>query len=298
MADAYESEFEPHSEVLAGPAPVNAFTVDVEEYFQVSALASVVDQGSWGSMGSRLEPCVEQILSMLDERQARGTFFVLGWIAEKNPNLIRRIAEQGHEVASHGYNHTRVTQQTPKQFQEDAGRTKGILEDTVGMSVTGYRAASFSIGADNLWALDVLADVGYTYSSSVYPVRHDLYGFPAAPRFAFRRSGGGILEIPISTNRMFGQNFPAGGGGYFRLLPYAVSKWAIRQINRRDRQPMIFYFHPWEIDPDQPRIPGTPLRSRIRHYLNLTKTKGRLSHLLEDFRWDRMDVVFAPSMSI
>jgi polysaccharide deacetylase family protein (PEP-CTERM system associated) len=202
------------------------------------------------------------------------------------------MVEGGHEVASHGYSHVRVTMQSPEAFREDVVRTKALLEDVSGARVQGYRAASYSIGASNLWALDVLAETGHRYSSSIYPIRHDLYGMPEAPRFVFQANGGAMIEVPVTTVELFRRNYPCGGGGYFRLLPYALSRWAMRRVNEHDGQSCVFYFHPWELDPGQPRQPGLGPKTRFRHYLNLRRMEQRLARLLTDFRWDRMDRVF------
>jgi polysaccharide deacetylase family protein (PEP-CTERM system associated) len=223
----------------------------------------------------------------------KATFFTLGWVAERHPDLIRRILAAGHELASHGFAHFRASDQTPEEFRADVRRTKRLLEDTGGSEVQGYRAASFSIGADNLWAIEVLAEEGYRYSSSIYPVRHDHYGMPDAPRFPHRPVGArGVLELPISTVRFAGRNLPIGGGGYFRLAPYAAFRWALRRVNRDDGMPAVFYFHPWEIDPDQPRPDGLSAKTRFRHYLNLGRMERRLAAMLADFAWDRIDRVF------
>ena len=280
---------------MKNPQLTNAMSVDVEDYFQVSAFESHVPRSQWDSIPSRVERNTDRILALFDSHNVHATFFVLGWIAERFPNLLRRIHDSGHEIASHGYSHIRANTQNPTQFKEDVSKTKRILEDSCGAQVLGFRAASFSIGEKNLWALDVLADVGYRYSSSIYPVRHDLYGMPNAPRFPFRHNASGLLEIPISTIRILNRNLPAGGGGYFRLLPYSYFKWAIRRINKHDGQPAVFYCHPWEIDHDQPRYPGLRLKSRIRHYLNLERTEARLHRLMTDFPWNRMDRVYLDS---
>jgi polysaccharide deacetylase family protein (PEP-CTERM system associated) len=282
---------------LASARPVNAMSVDVEEHFQVSAFEGVIERADWPRWSSRVEANVERILAVFADAGVRATFFTLGWIAERHPACIRRICDQGHELASHGYEHTRVIHQTPEQFRTDVTRAKAILEDLSGRPVLGYRAASYSITRDRLWALDVLEACGHRYSSSIYPVRHDLYGIPEAPRFAFRRRGGHLLEIPVTTCEVLGRNWPCGGGGYFRLLPYAASRWALARVNRRDRQPAMFYFHPWEIDPDQPRVADAPLKSRVRHYLNLARFEPRLKRLLREFRWDRVDRVFLEPLS-
>lgn len=270
----------------------NALTVDVEDYFQVSAFEAAVSRSSWESIPLRVQSNTERLLDMFAHHNAHATFFILGWVAERAPELVRRIASAGHEVASHGWQHVRVTEQTSAEFRHDIGRTKDILEGITGQAVLGYRAASFSIGAGNLWALDVIAQSGYQYSSSIYPVQHDLYGMPEAPRFPFRVAHDALLEIPITTVRGLGRNIPCGGGGFFRLFPYTFSRWAINRVNTLDRAPAVFYFHPWEIDPDQPRIDGITRKARFRHYLNLTRMQGRLQRLLSDFRWHRMDQVF------
>ena len=269
----------------------NALTIDVEDYFQVSALAPYIPRDQWDVRECRVERNVDRILLMLDERQTRATFFTLGWIAERYPQLVRRIVEGGHELASHGYGHQRASDLAPADFSADVGRAKKMLEDLSGQEVRGYRAPSFSIGEGNLWAFDCLERAGYRYSSSIYPIRHDHYGMPDAPRFAHQvRSG--LLELPVPTVRFFDRNWPASGGGYFRLLPYALSRWLLRKVNEIDRQPAIFYFHPWEIDAGQPRIPGISVKTRFRHYVNLKHTEGRLRRLIADFRWGRMDEVF------
>lgn len=270
----------------------NAMTVDVEDYYQVSAFEPHVRRDEWGSYESRVERNTERILEIFEGHGIRATFFMLGIVAERHPALVRRLVTAGHELASHGYSHVRVTQQRPDEFREDVVRTKRLLEDIGGCAVRGYRAASYSIGADNLWALDVLRETGHAYSSSIYPIRHDLYGMPGAPRFAFRHNGDGLLEIPVTTVRVLNQTLPCGGGGYFRLLPYAASRWAMQRVNRHDRQSCVFYFHPWEIDPAQPRPRNLRLKTRVRHYLNLNRMEQRLSRLLRDFRWGRMDQVF------
>ena len=271
----------------------NAFTVDVEEWFQVSAFESHIARESWCELAPRVVESTGRILDLLDERGAKGTFFVLGWVAERHPALIERIAGAGHEVASHGYCHVRATQQTPRELAADVSRTKALLEDTSGTAVRGYRAASFSIGRDNLWALDVLREAGYEYSSSIYPVRHDLYGMPEAPRFAFRCPRSGLLEIPVTTVKLMGRNLPCGGGGYFRLLPYAYFRWALGRVNGQEGRAAGFYTHPWETDPGQPRQDGLALKSRFRHYVNLERTEARLRRLLGEFEWGRMDEIFA-----
>lgn len=267
---------------------VNALTIDVEDYFQVSAMEPHFDRAGWDAVPCRVERNIDRLLAILGERGVHATFFTLGWIAQRYPSMVRRMVEAGHEVASHGYGHRRATSLTREQFCDDIGRAKGILEDTVGVPVRGYRAPSFSIGAHNEWAFDCLLEAGYRYSSSIYPVRHDHYGMPNAPRFPYRVRDG-LIEIPITTARVLGQNLPAGGGGYFRLAPYELSRWMIRRVNETDGRPAIFYMHPWEIDPEQPRVAGVSLKTRFRHYLNLDRTEARLRRLLADFRWDRLD---------
>jgi polysaccharide deacetylase family protein (PEP-CTERM system associated) len=269
----------------------NAMTVDVEDYFQVSALAPYIRRTDWEHIACRVERNVETILALFAAEGVRATFFTLGWIAERHPALVRRMVAEGHELASHGYGHLRIHEQTEAQFAQDIRAAKTLLEDIGGVEVKGYRAPSFSIGSRTLWAFDRIAHAGYRYSSSVYPVRHDLYGMPDAPRFPYRPRAD-LLEIPVSTAAVLNRNLPAGGGGYFRLLPYALSRALIRRVNEVDRRPGIFYFHPWEIDATQPRVPGTGLKTRFRHYVNLRRTEPRLRRLLRDFRWRRMDEVF------
>ena len=271
----------------------NAMTVDVEDYFQVSAFEGHIDRAQWDTLPCRVEVNTDRILALFAMAGVKATFFTLGWVAERYPALIRRIVDGGHELASHGYSHVRVTQQQPAEFRADVEKTKKLLEDIGGVAVKGYRAPSYSIGAGNLWALDELAEAGYRYSSSIYPVRHDLYGMPEAPRFAFRPRGeAGILEVPITTLRLGSRNLPCGGGGFFRLYPYAVSRWALRHVNQSEGQSGMFYFHPWEIDVGQPRQAGLGMKTRFRHYLNLGRMESRLRALLDDFNWDRMDRIF------
>jgi polysaccharide deacetylase family protein (PEP-CTERM system associated) len=271
----------------------NALTIDVEDYFQVSAFAGHIRPEDWAALPCRIERNVDLILGLLDQHHAHATFFTLGWIAERYPALVRRIVDGGHELASHGYAHLRASDQTREEFGRDITLSKDLLEQLGGGAVRGYRAPSFSIGADNLWALDSLRTAGYRYSSSIYPIKHDHYGMPDAPRFAWRHGGApGLLELPVSTVRLLGRNLPAGGGGYFRLLPYAASRWALRRINSHDGQAGIFYFHPWELDPGQPRQRGIGMKTRLRHYLNLHRMEARIGRLLEDFRWGRVDDIF------
>lgn len=273
-------------------ANCNAMSVDVEEFFQVWALSAAATRADWDNIPSRVRKSVDTTLSLFDKAGVNATFFTLGWIAERHPALVRKISDAGHEIASHGYAHVKVTEQSRDEFRADVVLAKSILEDVTGARVIGYRAPSFSIGQNNLWALDILRDTGHEYSSSVYPISHDHYGMPNASRFQFQLQSDGILEIPMSTVKAFGRNWPCAGGGYFRLLPYRYSRWAIRRINSRDQQPAVFYFHPWELDPKQPRLGNTSRRSRFRHYVNLAKTESRLEKLLTDFEWDRVDRVF------
>jgi polysaccharide deacetylase family protein (PEP-CTERM system associated) len=277
----------------------NAMTVDVEDYFQVQALAGAIDRGDWDRLPSRVERNTDRVLDLFAQEGVSATFFTLGWIAERHPRLIRRIVTDGHELASHGWAHFRADGQSPDEFRSDIRRTKGLLEQSSGVAINGYRAASFSIGARNPWAFEILAEEGYTYSSSVYPVRHDIYGMPEAPRFPFRpMPGNAFREFPITSVRLFGRNWPSGGGGFFRLLPYAISRTAIRVVHGADRRACIFYFHPWEIDPGQPVQTGLSLKSRFRHYTNLSRMEGKLARLLRAFAWDRMDRVLDAELPV
>ena len=272
-------------------AITNALTIDVEDYFQVSAFAPYIARSEWDSKECRVERNVGRILEMLDHAEVKATFFTLGWIAERYPQLIRRIVQEGHELASHGYGHERASDQDWDSFFTDVNLAKILLEDLTGVEVRGYRAPSFSIGEDNQWAFDCLAKAGYRYSSSIYPIAHDHYGMPDSPRFAYEVRPG-LLEIPITTLRLLGRNFPSSGGGYFRLLPYALTRWMLRRVNQGDGQAAIFYFHPWEIDVDQPRVEGIGAKTRFRHYVNIDRVQTRLGQLLGDFKWGRMDQVF------
>jgi polysaccharide deacetylase family protein (PEP-CTERM system associated) len=267
-------------------------TVDVEDYFQVSAFETHVDKAQWQTWPMRVEDNTLRILDLFARHQVRGTFFTLGWVAERSPELVKRLGSEGPEVASHGWDHVRVNTQTPAQFRMDIDRTRKLLQDISGQPVLGYRAASYSIGTGESWAWEQLADAGHRYSSSIVPIRHDLYGIPGAPRFAFDTAGGRLLEIPITTVPLAGRNINCGGGGWFRLFPYFFSRWALGRVNEVDGQAGIFYFHPWEIDPQQPRPQGLGIRTRFRHYLNLNRTYARLEQLLTDFRWGRMDEIF------
>jgi len=270
---------------------INAMTIDVEDYFQVSAFAPYIARSEWGRCECRVERNVDRLLDLLATHDTKATFFTLGWIAERYPELIRRIVREGHELASHGYGHQRASDLSEAAFLEDIGRAKGILENLAGCAVSGYRAPSFSIGTANLWAFDCLARAGYRYSSSVYPIRHDHYGMPDAPRFAYRVKPE-LIEVPITTLRVFRHNLPSSGGGYFRLLPYPVSRWMIKRVHSVDRQAAIFYCHPWEFDVAQPRIAGIDAKTRFRHYVNIDRMEDRLLGLLADFKWGRMDDIF------
>lgn len=284
----------PAASVLDKHTLVNAMTVDVEDYFQVSAFEAHVDKAQWQTLPRRVEDNTLRILDLFSQHRVKGTFFTLGWIAERYPSLVKNIVAAGHEIASHGWEHVRVSTQTPAEFRRDIERTRKLLQDLSGEPVLGYRAASYSIGASESWAWEQLAQAGYRYSSSIVPIRHDLYGIPDAPRFAFSTVDGQLLEIPITTVPIAGRNINCGGGGWFRLFPYAFSRWALSRVNTVDGQAGIFYFHPWEIDPQQPRPQGLGIRTRFRHYLNLEHTYGRLQRLLKDFHWGRMDDIFLP----
>jgi len=268
----------------------NALTIDVEDYFQVSAFAPHIPRSEWPIRECRVERNVASILAMLDDHDTKATFFTLGWIAERYPGVVREIVANGHELASHGYGHERASDQTPDSFYADINVAKLLLEDLSGCEVKGYRAPSFSIGERNLWAFECLERAGYHYSSSIYPIQHDHYGMPSAPRHA--HPIGNLLEIPATTLRFFNRNWPASGGGYFRLMPYGLSRWMIERINRVDNMPAVFYFHPWEVDIEQPRIPGISAKTRFRHYLNIHRMESRLRRLLADFSWTRMDRLF------
>ena len=273
----------------------NAMSIDVEDYFQVSAFAPHIRREDWDALPCRVERNVDVILGLLDEADAKATFFTLGWIAERYPQVVRRIVDNGHELASHGYGHQRASDLTPEAFRDDITRAKHILEDLGGVAIRGYRAPSFSINRNNWWAVEELENAGYVYSSSIYPVRHDHYGMPDAPRFPHRPNGeAGILELPPTTVPLMGRNWPAAGGGWFRLLPYSMSRWMLNRVNDRDHAPCMFYFHPWELDAGQPRQTGLSARTRFRHYVNLQRMPGRLRKLLNDFEWDRVDRVFLP----
>ncbi|MBD3640935.1 MAG: DUF3473 domain-containing protein [Marinobacter sp.] len=270
----------------------NALTIDVEDYFQVAALAEAVRRDDWDSMEYRVEANTDRLLGLLDQYNTRATFFTLGWVAERSPELVRRIRTAGHEVASHGYSHQLIYNQTPDVFREETRRSKAILEDILGEPVTGYRAASYSITAQSRWALDILAEEGFTWDSSIFPVHHDRYGMPDAPRWPYRLktdNGHELAEFPLSTLKLPGYTLPIAGGGYFRLFPYWFSQWGLGSINRQGR-PFVFYLHPWEVDPEQPRLEVKWL-SRFRHYNNLDVCEARLNKLLQRFDFGPMGEV-------
>ena len=272
--------------------PENALSVDVEDWFQVGAFETVIDRDRWDRLPSRVERNTDQVLHLFDRAGVKATFFTLGWVAARFPALIRRIADQGHELASHGWDHRRVFTMDAGVFRDDIARARDAIEQAGGQKVTGYRAPSFSIDARTPWAHAVLAEAGYSYSSSVAPLRHDHYGWPQSPRFAWRPiAGADLIELPVTTVNLLGRRLAAGGGGFFRILPYAFSNWAIDRVGRAEDRPAIFYFHPWEIDPGQPRVEGAPWKSRLRHYSNLGKMHDKLLRLLADHRWNRTDFV-------
>jgi polysaccharide deacetylase family protein (PEP-CTERM system associated) len=269
----------------------NALSVDVEDWFQVGAFETVIDRRDWDKLDQRAERNTDTVLKLFDDAGVKATFFTLGWVAARHPGLIRRIVAGGHEIASHGWDHKRVFNMEPSEFADDIERTRKQLQDACGERVSGYRAPSFSIDKRTPWAHEALAEAGYTYSSSVAPIMHDHYGWPEAPRFGFNPvAGNGFIELPITTARLAGRTLAAGGGGFFRLLPYAFSRWAIRQVNS-EGQPAIIYFHPWEIDPSQPRVANAPIRSKLRHYPNLGAMAGKLKRLMADFEWGRVDEI-------
>jgi polysaccharide deacetylase family protein (PEP-CTERM system associated) len=281
------------SGAVANRGVCNAMSVDVEEHFQVGAFETTIRREDWPHWDSRVVRNTERALQLFADKGVSATFFTLGWVAEREPALMRRIVENGHEIANHGYAHDRVHTFTPESFRADIRRARALIEDAAGAEVKGYRAPSFSIGSGNRWALEVLAEEGYAYSSSVAPIRHDHYGWPVAPRFPHRPvAGSDMIEVPVTTVEYAGRRMACGGGGFFRLLPYGLSEWAIDRVNRVEGEATVFYFHPWEIDPEQPVVPGAPLKSRIRHYTNLDVMEAKLARLLDRFRWDRMDRVF------
>lgn len=273
---------------------LNALSVDVEDWFQVGAFETVIAREAWDGLPQRVERNSEAVLDLFDRAGVKATFFTLGWVAARYPALIRRIADAGHEVASHGWDHVRVHTMTSAIFRADLERARIAIEDACGQSPKGYRAPSFSIDKRTPWAHEVLAAEGYAYSSSVAPVRHDHYGWPEAPRFAHRPlAGAELIELPVTTVEFGGRRLAAGGGGFFRLLPFRFSSWAISRVNRAEQRPAVFYFHPWEIDPGQPRVQGAPLKSRLRHYSRLDAMESKLMRLLKSHEWGRTDEVVA-----
>lgn len=276
----------------------NALSIDVEDYFQVSAFERLIPRSQWETWPARVELTTGRLLDLFATRGLKATFFTLGWVAERSPELIRRIVGEGHELACHGYEHVRLHAQEPRAVREELKRSKGILEDVGGVAVAGFRAASFSINSENLWAFSEIEKAGFEYSSSVYPVKHDLYGMPEASRAPFRpRDTERLIEIPVTTACVLGRNVPAGGGGYFRLFPYVVSRQLIRRVNRKDAAKANVYFHPWEFDPDQPRPPGLDLKTRFRHYVNQGRAFDRLGRLLSDFHWAPFREVYKDEIS-
>jgi len=271
---------------------VNYLTIDVEDYFQVSAFEDIIRPTDWDGMEHRVVRNTEKVLAILAEFDTKATFFIVGWVAEKFPHLVRAVHAQGHTIGCHSYWHRKVYDLSPEEFREDTIRGKSILEDIIGEHVLGYRAPSYSITQKSLWALDILKDLGFTYDSSIFPIHHDTYGIPGSPRFAYRHPNG-LLEYPISTVRMLGGNLPISGGGYFRLFPYGFSRFFLRSLNRTEQQPFVFYLHPWEVDPDQPRMRQARWLSRFRHYNNLDTTAARLRQLLSDFSFVPLPVSVA-----
>ena len=263
----------------------NYLTVDVEDYFQVSAFENIVGKDKWGNYTPRVEENTKRILDIFDRYNVKATFFILGWIAEKFPTLVKEIQRQGHELGCHSYWHRKIYQLTPDEFREDTLRAKTIIEDIAGVPVKGYRAPSYSITKKSLWALDILEELGFSYDSSIFPIHHDNYGIPNAPRFEYKLPNHKMMEYPLSTSLFFGQKIPVAGGGYFRLFPYWFTRTALKRINHKEKKPFIFYLHPWEVDPGQPRMTNAKLLSRFRHYNNLEKTTGRLTSLLENFKF-------------
>ncbi|MEH6828915.1 MAG: XrtA system polysaccharide deacetylase [Parasphingorhabdus sp.] len=286
----------PESFVTAGKADalLNAMSVDIEDWFQVGAFETVIDRGDWDQLEHRVERNTNAVLALFDEAGIKATFFVLGWVAERYPALMQQIAAAGHEIANHGYDHARVFTLSPDQFREDLDRSRKILEDTSGQKVVGYRAPSFSIDQRTPWAHEILAEQGYAYSSSVAPIHHDHYGWAGSPRFAWKPvENYDFIELPVTTVKLGKRILAAGGGGFFRLLPYALYRRSIRKMYRDDGHGAIFYFHPWEIDPDQPRVGNAPIKSKLRHYTNLKGMRAKLLRAGQDFDWGRVDELAA-----
>ncbi|MBU1479799.1 MAG: DUF3473 domain-containing protein [Gammaproteobacteria bacterium] len=274
---------------------LNALTVDVEDYFHVAAFEKQITPADWQDMTPRVDRNTRVLLDQFDRNNAKATFFFLGWVAERFPDLVKEVQRRGHEVASHGFSHTRVHQQTPVEFRDDVVKAKDILEQLIGEPVIGYRAPSFSINKQSEWAFEILKDIGHVYSSSTYPIKHDLYGVPDWPQQPYMRPEG-IWEIPMPTLTMFGRQLPIAGGGYFRLMPYWLSSKLISKFIQEDRMPYMFYFHPWEVDPDQPRVAGAGSKSKFRHYVNLDKMEGKLDSLLTQFNWGSLGQVYQQTL--
>lgn len=275
---------------------LNAMTVDVEDYFHVAAFEKQIQPKDWDSLVHRVDRNTRLLLDLFDANNAKSTFFFLGWVAERYPDLVKEVKRRGHEVASHGYAHTKVHQQTPLEFKADASKAKDMLEQLTGSAVVGYRAPSFSINKQSEWAFEILKEIGHSYSSSTYPVKHDLYGVPDWPQQPYMRKEG-LLEIPMPILERFGKQLPIAGGGYFRLMPYWLSSRLISQFLLEDKMPYMFYFHPWEIDPDQPRVANAPLKSKFRHYVNLNRMEDKLTRLLTQFNWASLEQVYQQELS-
>ncbi len=273
---------------------LNALTIDVEDYFMVSVLAKIVSLDDWGKYESRVEKNTIRLLDLLDNNSIKATFFILGWVAENYQAIVREIQKRGHEIGCHGYNHRLIYNLTRNEFREDTKKAKGLIGDITGEPVEGYRAASFSITKRSLWALDILIDEGFKYDSSIFPVHHDLYGYPEFSRFplTINRQGGSIVEIPMSTLRFLGKNFPVAGGGYLRLLPAWFTKWGIRSINKKAEQSAVIYLHPWELDEHQPKLDGGSL-SNFRHHVNIKKMESRIKELVDNFELHPIRDVFS-----
>ena len=264
---------------------INYLTIDVEDYFQVSAFEKLIHPSAWDGYVSRVERNTGKILALLEEHEVKGTFFIVGWTAERYPNMVREIVDRGHEIGCHSYLHQKIYDLNPEEFREDTKKAKNILEDITGRAVTGYRAPTYSITKKSLWALDILEELGFRWDSSIFPIFHDNYGIPDSPRFEYKLPENNLKEYPISTALLLGRKIPVAGGGYFRIFPYWFTKMALRSINKLEQKPFVFYLHPWEIDPDQPRIPHAGWKSRFRHYNNLEKTEDRLTLLLQHFQF-------------
>lgn len=276
---------------MTTPVVTHAMTVDVEDYYHVAAFAKVIKPSEWNNWPSRVEENTERLLQLFDDHQIKITFFILGWVAEKYPQLVKKIRQQGHEIASHGFSHQLIYTQTPDIFREETAKSKRILEDLAQTPITGYRAASYSITRKSLWALDILAELGFTWDSSIFPTRHDNYGIPGSPEGPYRiitSRGAELTEFPLTTAKVMGQAIPAAGGGYFRQYPYALSRWLFERASENQTKPQIFYLHPWEIDPDQPRVPNASWFSNFRHYTNLKRCLPRLERMIQDFHFGTM----------